>query len=425
MKLEVDRGVRSRIEAWFFHNFFVVLLFLVSTAEAGVAWWVAKQWWHLGAGAFLLLATAISAFNLWIVRRRRTAQRNLVDRLPRLYHATAFTCLFCAGFLVANHLAWRATSLAHALVTAEARGMAKPKKPLRAGPIDERATGWLGVVGIAALFAYGYTFGQRQLRVQFLRVPLNTWPTTAPPLRIVQLSDIHVGTNMTPTQLASFVAQVNRLHPDLVCITGDIADNAQSELDLYFPILGQLESRLGVVAVLGNHDHYAGAERVVQALRRHTAFVILRDHAISISQTGARVHIVGLDDRGRDWARGVPAVPQLEALSKQLPPGEPRILLCHRPDVFPQAAQLGFDLVLSGHTHGGQIAFPWTHGRTLSLAQLVTSYDRGLFRNGSSTLYVNCGLGVTGQRIRLFTPREITVIEICAAAGIESATAAA
>ncbi len=413
MQCNNPNSLRVRFETWFFHNFFFFLLLWVSVAEAVVGWWILQQWRSSGAAALLVLALAVTLFNFWLVRHRRNTQRNLVDRLPQIYHAAAFTCLFCAGFLCLNSLAWQGSGAIHALLTAEARGMATAKRPLRAGPLDERRTGWMGLCGIVALFTYGYTIGQRQLRVRHVRVPCPRWPSVAEPLRIVQLSDIHVGTNMTPAELERFVDKANSLRPDLVCITGDIADNARSDLDTFFPILARLRARYGVVAILGNHDHYAGADRVTQGLRRHTNFVVLRDATFTVALPHTRLHIIGLDDRGLDWARGVPYVPQLDALWHRLPPHEPQLVLCHRPDLFPQAARLGVDLMLSGHTHGGQIALPWFQGQHLSLAQLITRFDRGLFQQGCSTLYVNCGLGVTGQRIRLWTPREISVIELC------------
>ncbi|GIW43497.1 MAG: hypothetical protein KatS3mg077_0779 [Candidatus Binatia bacterium] len=412
--------VWNRLESWFFHNFFLLLLLWVSVAQAIVLWWMARQWWPWGGGSFLVLALLITAFNVSLVRRRRSTQRNLVDRLPQLYHAAAFTCLFCAGFLAVNHLAWEGGRFIHGFVTAEARGLAAKRRPLTAGPLEERTTGWLGLLCIFGLFAYGYTRGQRQLRIVHQRIPLKRWPDGAAPLRLVQLSDIHVGANLQPAELKSFVAEVNALEPDLVCITGDIADNARSDLDLYFPILARLRARYGVVAILGNHDHYAGADRVAAALAHHTSFVVLRDSTWSLRIEPGQLHIIGLDDRGRDWARGVVRIPQLETLWRELALDGPRIVLCHRPDVFPHAAELGADLVLSGHTHGGQIALPWFGGRRWSLAQFITRFDRGLFRQGDSVLYVNCGLGVTGQRIRLWTPREITVLELAPSRGSSS-----
>jgi predicted MPP superfamily phosphohydrolase len=182
--------------------------------------------------------------------------------------------------------------------------------------------------------------------------------------------------------------------------------------------LAKLQARHGVFAILGNHDHHAGSDRVAAALRRLTPFTVLRDEQTVLDINGGRLHIVGLDDRGRDWARGVPHVPYLDAALATIPAEEPILLLCHRPDVFPQAAVGGVTLTLSGHTHGGQLAVPWFRGRIRNLAEFITAFDRGLYERDGSFLYVNSGLGVTAQRVRLNAPREITLIEVCSAAAL-------
>jgi predicted MPP superfamily phosphohydrolase len=123
-----------------------------------------------------------------------------------------------------------------------------------------------------------------------------------------------------------------------------------------------------------------------------------------------------VDDLGHDWARGVAEHPALPGLTRHVPDGAPLVVLSHRPDCFPQAARLGAVLVLSGHTHGGQLALPFrVRGRRRNLAEFITRFDRGLYRDGDATLYVNRGLGFTAQRIRLFTPREIACITLTAA----------
>jgi uncharacterized protein len=205
---------------------------------------------------------------------------------------------------------------------------------------------------------------------------------------------------------------VNRLEPDLICVTGDIADSSSVDCDRFFPILAGLRAKHGVCAILGNHDHMAGADRVAAALRRWTEFRVLRDEAVTLSLADAALHVIGLDDRGRDWARGRRSDGRLAALLAAAPAGTPLLLLSHRPDPFLQAAEAGVGLMLSGHTHGGQLAFPWFGGRRRNLAEFITNFDRGLYQLNGSSLYVNSGLGVAGQPIRLFSPREITVIEL-------------
>jgi hypothetical protein len=182
-------------------------------------------------------------------------------------------------------------------------------------------------------------------------------------------------------------------------------------------VLAGLRARRGVFVTLGNHDVYAGAAAVTAALRRLTDFTVLRNASAEVRINGAVLPVVGVDDLGRDWARGVPEHPALSGLAAGLPPGEPWLLLSHRPDCFAQAARLGVSLMLSGHTHGGQLALPARGGRRArNLAEFITTFDRGTYRQGSSMLYVNRGLGFTGQKIRLFTPREVACIELRAAA---------
>jgi predicted MPP superfamily phosphohydrolase len=208
---------------------------------------------------------------------------------------------------------------------------------------------------------------------------------------------------------------VNALEPDLVCLTGDLVDRPET-CARAFPTLGGLRARHGVLAILGNHDFYAGADTVTAALRELTPFTVLRNALAVIERESATLAVAGVDDLGRDWARGVPEHPALPALATAAPAGAPLVVLSHRPDCFPQAASLGAGLQLSGHTHGGQLAVPWLPGRApRNLAEFISRFHRGLYREGDALLYVNRGLGFTGQRIRLFTSREITIVTLRAA----------
>ncbi len=135
-----------------------------------------------------------------------------------------------------------------------------------------------------------------------------------------------------------------------------------------------------------------------------------------IEAGSAVLAVAGVDDLGRDWARGVLEHPALPALATAAPAGAPLIVLSHRPDCFPQAARLGAVLQLSGHTHGGQLALPYLPGRLpRNLAEFISRFHRGLYREGDATLYVNRGLGFTGQKIRLFSSREIALVTLRAA----------
>ncbi len=405
--------LRPRLASLFFANFFSLLVVAISLAQAVMLWWLWPGVAEVGLAGYLLLPVAMYSANRglmrWTTDRRRRGQR--VGPLPRLYYAGALTCLFCVSYLVVLASLW-------VLLRVFLEALAVEARPTHIGPLAASGMNpvfqWLadiGMSGIALALTYGYTIGQRRLRITRLELPLRTLPPALDGLRIVQISDIHLGDNLGTQQLERFVDRVNAQEPDLICITGDIVDSPYTDVDALLPPLARLRAAYGVVAILGNHDHYAGAGRVETKLRQLTPFTILRDACTTISVDGARLHVVGLDDRGRDWARGLPAVAYLGKVLPTLPPDEPVVVLCHRPDIFPQAAAGGAALTLSGHTHGGQLGVPWFNGRVRNLAEFITSFDRGLFERDGSFLYVNCGLGVTGQRIRLCTPREITVIE--------------
>ena len=393
----------ERLRLAFFRAFFPLLLLGVAVSEWAVVAWVLPQVGiavpaaaHVGGPAALWL------LNRTLVLRRRAAQ-GAAATLLRGYVAIAFTCIFCGVFLAlagGAHLAAR-VGLASLGVT--------PAGGAWVGLVDA------GLGAIAALFAFGYTAGRRALAVTQRTVAVRGLLPAFEGFRIVHLSDLHIGAHLGLDELAAHVERVNALEPDLVCITGDLVDRAET-CARAFPVLAGLRARHGVLATLGNHDVAAGADAVTAALRAHTPFTMLRDAQAEVRVGDAVLPVLGVDDRVRDWARGVPEHPALPRLVRAVPPGTPFIVLSHRPDCFPQAAALGAALVLSGHTHGGQLGLPLLRrGRMRNLAEFITAFDRGVYRDGDATLIVSCGLGFTGQPIRLFTPREIGCLELRAA----------
>jgi len=407
--------VRSLVEAgsqFVFRHFFRLLLPAAAAAEWICLWHVAEA---LGASPPPAVHAAgvlgLCGLNAALARAARTRQRSGWQRAAiRAYAAFAFTAMFGAAYLIAaavicNGIAWVSYGLA---------AVAAPTPDAPAHLVSARAYQWMasgGLVAIALGFLHGYAIGQRRLEVTSVRVPLSRGAGELAGLRIVHISDIHLGQYMTPRTLAEYVERVNALDPDIVVLTGDVVDALDAIPD-GLAVLATLRPRYGTYAVLGNHDFYAGADAVEAGLQRWAAFTVLRNASATLRVRGATLHLVGVDDEGRDWCRGVREHQGLATLAPCLPEDGPIVLLSHRPDLFPQAAALGIDLVLSGHTHGGQLALPCFGRRRLTLARLVTPFDCGLYRMGRSFLYVNRGLGCTGQRIRLFAPREIALIEI-------------
>lgn len=403
--------MRETLTRAFFYYFFRLFLVVIAIGE-----WVCLRWLLSAAGvepprwADFALPVLFYLGNFRLVRRREhTPARR---RFVQIYSAFAFTSVFAFVFLLANTVAWKLIGLLAGGVSWATQAAAIAEIPA----LGYESTTTLGLLSIAALFTWGYTFGQREVVVTRHRVRFRRAAAPLDGLRIAQISDIHIGRYMTPEALETFVEQVNALDPDVTVVTGDLLDST-SVIPTGFPVLGKLRARHGVFVILGNHDEYAGADEVEAGLKRLTPFTVLRDEVATIRVGGAPLHVVGVNDLGRDWARGVLEHPGLSEVLPRLPADEPVLLLSHRPDLFGQAAGAGIELTLSGHTHGGQLSLPALGRRPLTLARFMTPYDRGLYRLGESTLYVNLGLGCTAQPIRLFAPREISVFEIEAAAG--------
>lgn len=274
---------------------------------------------------------------------------------------------------------------------------------------------WLGG-GVVALGLgsglWGATVGNQRVRVDAISLPLPHFPADLGSFNIVHVTDLHIGPLLRPAQLAPYVARINRLAPELIVITGDIFDFDPEYIEGGCRELAKLTARHGVFAVLGNHDHYTGTEPVVSGLEQFTSIRLLRDEWERIDIGGTHLVIAGFEDPMFDWTEKHSKSPVLERLAAEIPKNLPCLLLAHRPSFFEHAQELGFPLVLSGHTHGGQIALPFA--TNYNAARMISDRTRGLFHRGSSTMYVNRGLGMAGLPVRLNCPREIALIQLSA-----------
>jgi predicted MPP superfamily phosphohydrolase len=396
---------------FFWANFFSLLLVFVALAEWVCAAWLVSNLGGLAIPGWLHLIAPAAIYLL----NRSVVTRALPPPGPgltarRAYTGVAFTCVFGFLFLIIAGVTWAvvwsvlyATGLVGSVIHPETYGLVW------------RVGGTVVLLVVAAVMAWGYGIGSRHLWVNRLEVPVAGLGAAFDGKTIAQISDIHLGQFMTAERISGYVDDVNCLDADMIMITGDITDGLHHAHET-FPALARLSAQMGVFAILGNHDVATGADDVIAALRLHTDFTVLCDDSVSILGDGAGFDLIGLMDRGRDWARGHPECDVLADLWARAEVGRPKVVLSHRPDLFAHAASLGAALVLSGHTHGGQLSIPYGRTRRASIARFMTRYPRGTYREGESWLHVNLGLGVTGQPVRVATPREITLITLRAAA---------
>ena len=404
------------ISSVFFANFFILLLITISLSQWIVPVWVVSVFFPVysppSVATALALTPILFCLNFFLLRfSRRLPTLPTALRLPlRIYFASAFISVFCFVFLVLCGALWTLLSFLVAVC-----GLFFPFMELHLSVQPALTLGFqlfagVSLVLITCLFIYGYLGGQRQLRISKRELSLAHWPATSPHITIAQISDLHIGTNLTPQELKTYVQKVNELQPDLIFLTGDILDANPAYIPDFFPYLNALHARHGVLCLPGEPRSFM-RERKLSPLAWPTT-PILRS-------CGTRSPILPLPAQrsissvwttaGRIGRRGLDADATLTRLRADIPRHEPIILLSHRPDIFPAAAGLGIDLTLSGHTHGGQFALPF-QSQQFNLARFITRFPRGQYTLGKCFLYVNRGLGVTGQRIRLFTPREIALL---------------
>ncbi len=248
--------------------------------------------------------------------------------------------------------------------------------------------------------------------VQGLRPPaLRSWTVTLPGLpaaldgtRLVQLSDLHVGALLGRRWLAGLAARVDALEPDVIAVTGDLVDGDARRVEDVLPELRLLRAPLGVWAVTGNHEFYAGLDRSVQLLA-DAGYTVLRDRAAEVAPG---LVFAGVDDLTARRQFGFTDDAVGTALAGR--PQGATVLLCHTPWQVEEAAAGGVGLMLSGHTHGGQI---WPFD---ALVKLSYPYLAGRYEVGGMVLLVSRGTGTWGPRMRLWRRAEINLITLAASA---------
>jgi uncharacterized protein len=289
----------------------------------------------------------------------------------------------------------------------EKRPSALPRRDLLTGTVG--ALGY-GLIGAGSL--WGYRKGRFEFQVEELIVKMPGMSRALDGYTIAQISDIHVGPFMQESELEIGLSVVRSIKPDLLVLTGDLVDAEASYAEVLARAIQRIPTRDGRFGILGNHDHYAGAESVYDTLNGKALQMLVNSSRV---MQGARgFALLGVDDMAGRSFGGIG--PRYDEAAAHLAPDIPKILLAHQPAYADRwYADLGSNaqrpvLQLSGHTHGGQINLPG-----IQPVRWVHPFVKGRYEVLGTTLYVNRGFGVAGPPVRLMAPPEVTKIILISA----------
>lgn len=286
---------------------------------------------------------------------------------------------------------------------------------------------------------YGYAAERLNYQIRRVEIPISGLNPALDGMSIVQLSDIHMSGYMPRSQVRRAVEMANELGADLAVVTGDFITSASDPLAECIDEIRQLHAPLGIWGCNGNHEIYARVEHAAQTLFAQARMTLLRQENTQLTFKGAQFNLIGVDYQRERTSKGQKRQTLID-VERLVRREMPNILLSHNPNSFPRAAELGIELSLAGHTHGGQIQVEILDHR-LSPARFITDYVAGHYQrplfassldmptprargyseaprvsheksaaNGLASIYVNRGLGTVGAPVRIGVPPEITLI---------------
>jgi uncharacterized protein len=371
-------------------------------------WMVLSVWGLVSAVCYLgLYRWLCAAFPRWLARHRVAiiGTMAVAFALPfarELIHGAPATSLLAR--VVGGAMVWQIALLVAMIVLFLTRALLRIHKtePGRR-EVLERVGGTLIVGTAASVFGWGmlrsrYAFCVTEVPVRIARLPKRIDGFT-----IVQVSDLHIGPFVEERLIAEGFDLALGLHPDLIVVTGDLLDYDPRYVPVARRQLARLRAPAGVACILGNHDYYAGRAEVARAVEDAGAVLLVNRGKVILPEEAGGFALLGVDD---PWAgrtepgRGA----DLDAALATVPPDRATVLLAHQPNFVRRVIGKGIDLMLSGHTHGGQI------NPGFALARMAGPYVAGRYDVEGTVLYVNRGLGTAGPPARLGAPPEITKI---------------
>jgi predicted MPP superfamily phosphohydrolase len=281
-------------------------------------------------------------------------------------------------------------------------------RELAHSPARRRLIQAAGTVAVAAPFAaaaFGAIVERTNFRVKEIDLPIPNLHPDLEGIRIGQLSDLHVSPWLSVRDAGRTVDMLNECKPHLTVVTGDVISQPGDPLDGAIRELARLRADAGVLGCLGNHERYVQCQDYETRELAKVGIGILRNQSRMLRWGNGVLNVSGIDYQSRKDG------PYLVGGEKLVVPGAANLLLSHNPDVFPVAVEKGFDAVMSGHTHGGQVTVEILN-RTLNVARFATPFVAGLYRLQGRSCYVTAGIGTIALPVRIGAPPEITIVRL-------------
>lgn len=379
----------------------IVLILIAAHSYVGWRLWPALAAWH-GAQWLLLAALLASVVSMplgFMARRLRALKLS-----PAASDALAWAGALSMGWFSS---VWVLTVLREVVLLAASGAHAVGVDELNSNSVSV----WTGTAVLAASAAVtllGLWNARRSAAVVAVDVPIANLPAALHGFRIAQISDIHVGPTIKRGYVSAIVRSVNRLQADMVAVTGDLVDGTVADLAVHVAPLADLSSTHGTYFVTGNHEYYSGAHAWIAELRRLGLTVLMNQHVV-LQHGAAALLVAGVADHGAHHFDADHRSDPQAALRGAPVGASVRVLLAHQPRSAEAAEKAGFDLQLSGHTHGGQF-WPWNH-----FVRLQQPFTAGLHKWKALWVYTSRGTGYWGPPKRLGAPSEITHLRLVAA----------
>jgi predicted MPP superfamily phosphohydrolase len=346
---------------------------------------------------------------IMLILRRTGVDNSFIDVLVWSGYLGVGFLSFVFTYLVIRDLLWLPAVTFNRI---KARISKSAPKKAASNPIENPSRrGFLinsmnyGIVATAALSTgYGIAEAKQTPEVKEVPIPITDLPENFEGFRIVQITDVHISPTFRRSSVEEIVEVVNTLNADIVALTGDLVDGTVAQLAHDVAPLGKIKSARGNYFVTGNHEYYSGVIEWIAEVRRLGFTVLINEHRI-ITSGQDKMLLAGVTDyrQGRILTdhRSDP-----QKARKAAPKTDIKILLAHQPKSIFDAARAGYDLQISGHTHGGQF-FPWNF-----VVGLTQPYVSGLHKHQDTQIYVSRGTGYWGPPVRVGSPSEITLIKL-------------